>query len=581
MKRDHIALLICPAAAFLLGSLAHLEIVALNHYLSNSDVLVLLPWIHMVSFVIVALMASVSVPIHLALKKSRFFPSAAFHHTFTAIFTVTVLGSYVFRKFIYMWPVGPERAAKTIFQAQLFFWSSSIVLAIAALALLLALVSLQIKRPRLFSRVLFPASGLFILFSPLLSLLLSEAEPARPGSPAKITPAGTASNRVILVGADGASWNYINKLIEEGKLENFKYMVDHGATGELDTLKPSISPCVWPSIYTGRPPRDHRIWNFTTFSFPGMSKGVFLPKGGGYDFSKVVNNVFLKTGLVTRNTVNHTRIAYPFIWDIAGQLGYETVVTAPLLVWPVEPVNGTMVANRLYEKLKAQKAQSYTNLDKYLYPVDRLVPVFHRHDPSELLRNKDTLYGAFFLEQWGMAEDPDLGLVYLKAIDLTSHSEFCGRKQCFPAYRSEKLERIYGYVDHFLGKLMELMDDRTYLMVVSDHGFEPYLITGRLTATHYRQPPGVLLIMGPGVRPGVKTRASVMDVTPTILHLMGLPVARNMTGRVLTEAFTNPGPVSYIDSYDWIERKTVKNKDHDEQVEKVVIEELKALGYIQ
>ena len=49
-------------------------------------------------------------------------------------------------------------------------------------------------------------------------------------------------------------------------------------------------------------------------------------------------------------------------------------------------------------------------------------------------------------------------------------------------------------------------------------------------------PDGFLLAVGDGIRPGATLeRASVLDVAPTILYLMGLPVARDMEGRVLTE----------------------------------------------
>jgi hypothetical protein len=65
----------------------------------------------------------------------------------------------------------------------------------------------------------------------------------------------------------------------------------------------------------------------------------------------------------------------------------------------------------------------------------------------------------------------------------------------------------------------------------------------------------VLLAFGDGVRPGAAiSGASVLDITPTVLYLMGLPVARDMEGRVLTEMldeeFTRSHPITYIPSYE-------------------------------
>lgn len=58
----------------------------------------------------------------------------------------------------------------------------------------------------------------------------------------------------------------------------------------------------------------------------------------------------------------------------------------------------------------------------------------------------------------------------------------------------------------------------------------------RYSATH--RPTGLFVLHGPGVRRGVWLEgASIVDLAPTLLHAMGLPVAADMDGRVLHEAF--------------------------------------------
>jgi hypothetical protein len=103
------------------------------------------------------------------------------------------------------------------------------------------------------------------------------------------------------------------------------------------------------------------------------------------------------------------------------------------------------------------------------------------------------------------------------------------------------------------------------LVVISGHGLAPTPLWRRLVGTltgtsvgaasHAGAPDGVLLVAGQGIRPGsVPANASVLDVAPTILYLMGLPVARDMEGRVLTEvlepAFARDNPVTFIPSYE-------------------------------
>ena len=76
-----------------------------------------------------------------------------------------------------------------------------------------------------------------------------------------------------------------------------------------------------------------------------------------------------------------------------------------------------------------------------------------------------------------------------------------------------------------------------------------------MSGSHAGAPPGFLIAVGEGIRPGTEMLgASVLDVTPTVLYLMGLPVARDMEGVVLTgmldESFARSHPVTYIPSYE-------------------------------
>ena len=47
---------------------------------------------------------------------------------------------------------------------------------------------------------------------------------------------------------------------------------------------------------------------------------------------------------------------------------------------------------------------------------------------------------------------------------------------------------------------------------------------------------GILIAAGPSVRPGAEPiEASLLDVAPTVLHLLGVPVPEDIDGRILTE----------------------------------------------
>jgi len=95
---------------------------------------------------------------------------------------------------------------------------------------------------------------------------------------------------------------------------------------------------------------------------------------------------------------------------------------------------------------------------------------------------------------------------------------------------------------------------------------------------------GILIVNGENFKQGwTLSEASILDITPTILALCGLPLGRDMDGKILKEAFREDffaqRPIKYIDTYDdptWSQRTTkVKRIDVDVEAE------LKALGYLR
>jgi predicted AlkP superfamily phosphohydrolase/phosphomutase len=93
---------------------------------------------------------------------------------------------------------------------------------------------------------------------------------------------------------------------------------------------------------------------------------------------------------------------------------------------------------------------------------------------------------------------------------------------------------------------------------------------------------GIVGLKGPEVRRGeILSESSLLDLAPTILHYMGLPVPSYMDGRVLTEAFSdtfneaNPVQMIDIDLTSGGEEAGVSDEE-----EALVLEKLRDLGYV-
>ena len=125
------------------------------------------------------------------------------------------------------------------------------------------------------------------------------------------------------------------------------------------------------------------------------------------------------------------------------------------------------------------------------------------------------------------------------------------------------LNQYYGFLDTLLGREIERLGPDDLLLAVSGFGMEPLspgkrvleVIAGnpQISGTHERAPDGFVLAFGPSVTASRPNRASVVDLAPTILYFLGLPVGRDMDGfariDLFKPGFTSDKPVTYIPSY--------------------------------
>ncbi|MBN1483084.1 MAG: alkaline phosphatase family protein [Chloroflexia bacterium] len=103
---------------------------------------------------------------------------------------------------------------------------------------------------------------------------------------------------------------------------------------------------------------------------------------------------------------------------------------------------------------------------------------------------------------------------------------------------------------------------------------------GRVHAGH--DPEGIFLAAGPGLRSGEHIEnAHIMDIVPTVLYALGLPIPHYMDGRVLSEIFDPQHlarhPLAYSDEQ-WATDQA--GFDYDDEETDVIEDRLRGLGYM-
>ena len=163
-------------------------------------------------------------------------------------------------------------------------------------------------------------------------------------------------------------------------------------------------------------------------------------------------------------------------------------------------------------------------------------------------------YGVFgneeFVKQSGIVFDErlacfnhelekfDEGLLYFYfgSLDQSTHAMWRCMDPSHPAYDPEKdpefadyLERLYMKFDGIVGRTMSEVDDKTTVIVLSDHGFAPYYREVHLNRWLYDEG---YLVLKPGVRPGDVEWLFGVDWSKTRAYGFGINgLYVNMKGR--------------------------------------------------
>jgi hypothetical protein len=569
-------------AALLTGSALGNGIVSFNgRGLGFLDTLVLLLWLTLISmafagaFYLAAAVAERVIP----LLRPKLRPDRT--TLFITVYILFMTWIYVVRTYLYDLPIGPGRAAQTVGQAKALFWGGNIALAaffIGAGFLALKIFPDRADRPSNLSGVV-KAALLAVWIAAAVAMFIPAKQPV--SNSGKVSPPSSRNRdgKLFIIAVDGADWGIINHLAGRGRLPNFKSFIEQGAAGSLQTFWPTLSPLIWTSAFTGKLPSQHGVIDFGVFRFPGMSRGFYR----GFGLRRLFG-LLHDLQLVEMTIINHTFGNEPKLWDIMTAFKRESVVSGPLMTWPAPNIKGSFVADQLYEKLKMdEKLDPGGNMEGYVYPPSTAERLFSGFEYEDLVRNRDVLFSSLFLRQLELVPKADLALVYLRHVDLVCHVNLCWDGQCYPeGERAERVDDAYVYVDNFLGEVRGLIGPDTSVMIISDHGFEPYLMAGGLCGHHRFFPEGVFILQGPGIKAGhwMEEGAHVLDISPTALHLLGIPVSEDMAGEVMEDAFIERPLVSRVNNYDWVPRNRARAKV-DPGTDKRIIEELKALGYVQ
>jgi hypothetical protein len=437
-------------------------------------------------------------------------------------------------------------------------------------------------------------SAVLVVLAPAAAVAVPLALRPVPAAPPHPVPVSTESvtpvRRITLIGVDGLGPRQVIEGAANDAVPAFARGQKRGAFGPLATLLPTEGPPIWTTIFTGLLPRDHGVKSFATYRLRGSTTVYeLLPKGA---FVSLLE----RSGLVETTPVTAAARRRRSLADALDAFG---IPTGLVRVWGTHPAerrrgfvlspyfhvlaDGPRAAEALSppDLLGEAKARVVRAADldpalvaEFLEPRERgyREPARLRSDLLERALAPDLTYRRAG-ELLRGTYDPPFFATYIYGLDIVGHAYLSnpppdrfGDVSPADARRYGRvLDRYTALAGQWIGEAMQALRPGEILLVVSGYGTEPVPLWRRLMAsltgdqetsgTHASAPDGFLMAAGDGIRPGaVLQGATVLDVAPTILYLSGLPVARDMEGRVLTEMleddFARAHPVTFIPSYE-------------------------------
>ena len=407
------------------------------------------------------------------------------------------------------------------------------------------------------------------------------------------------AKRVLLIGWDGADWKMIEPLLENGQMPNLERFINGGVMGNVASLTPMLSPILWTSIAAGKHADKHEILGFAE---PDGATGNIRP-------------------------VTSTSRKCKAMWNVLSERGLKCGVINWFASHPAENINGFVVTNRfahaagppdkewpvpanavhpeeLVDELRDCRVHPAATTPMQVLPfIPKLTELDHGKDSNlhqlrMLLASCATTHSV---ATWLMhTQEWDFMAVYYDTVDRFGHAfmEYHPPKMThvsekdFERYK-DVVTGCYRYHDLMLGRLMELAGDETTFIILSDHGFHSdhlrptgssKIKDGRPVAWHRLH--GILAINGPNIKKDQRVYgASLLDIAPTVLALLGCPIADDLDGHVLTQIFEptiHPDDLERIDTYETDEANPDPSAiEEDPWVVQKMLSQLAELGYIE
>ena len=258
----------------------------------------------------------------------------------------------------------------------------------------------------------------------------------------------------MVIGLDGASFNFIGHFCRAGIMPNLHRFWQKSCSGELVSTYPPVTPAAWVTFMTGKLAGKHHVLDFEQFRFSDNS----LRYNSAAD------------------------IQAKSLWGLISEHNRKVGVINVPMTYPPEKVNGILIAGFNVPNQSSQ----YTYPTAFKTDLLKCVPDYLNHAPKPHHVRNNSVFESTVKEYMRTIDD------YHQAVNLVDekldwdflmvvfpHTDIGHRmwpymnpesSHLYPE-RRDRIARIFSKLDHTLGDLFNLAEDRNAdVIIMSDHG---------------------------------------------------------------------------------------------------------------
>lgn len=267
------------------------------------------------------------------------------------------------------------------------------------------------------------------------------------------TSSESASRRMLVIGLDCAAPELVFERWRDD-LPTISRLMTQGVYGRMESCIPAITVPAWSCMMSSRDPGQLGIYGFRNRA----------------DHS--YNNMTVATARA---------IKVPRLWDLLGDRGKRVGVIGVPQTYPVSPVNGELVSCFLTPSAKSEYTYPSTlqaEIDGWIDGEMLMdVPNFRSEDKAAILRNIYRMSEQHFdvCKQLLQRQRYDFFMTVDMGVDRIHHAFWKDMDPAHPKHTpsspfADAIHQYYLYIDRQIGQLLQLVDDDTVVVVVSDHG---------------------------------------------------------------------------------------------------------------